>query len=387
MDASGGIIARWILLTLIIFASLQRYDAIRWTTAPNKPKILVQGVNNTNIPLAWDFVLDSGETLQKVLFQRQKPGERATTIASKDANSSSSFTLYNSEYRADNPNTLLLLEVNNNEEYIYSIVVMYVRVNVSQYTDQVQVIVYVPPRITKEPVRNSEVNAGQNLILTCNADGDPKPNITWTKDNVPQNQFNYFGSALRLVNVQGKDTGPYRCTARNAYGTATAVAFVNMKCPLDQCQVLHVGITITNVEWKEAFANNISVEHKMLASNLSSAIGHVYSLPQNAAIKLFQVNIVQFRQMLHMPGSTIAIVQLQFEKDVLDPLKPLSDDITDGAFGPFKVARQLDFNPITTPGTHAVQRPSNAGADRKSPITRGIAGGTIFLVIIRAVIN
>ena len=45
------------------------------------------------------------------------------------------------------------------------------------------------------------------------------------------------------------------------------------------------------------------------------------------------------------PGSTIAIVQLQFEKDVLDPLKPLSDDITDGAFGPFKVARQLDFNP------------------------------------------
>lgn len=40
----------------------------------------------------------------------------------------------------------------------------------------------------------------------------------------------------------------------------------------------------------------------------------------------------------------MAVVQLQFQKDVDDPLKPLRDDISDGYFGMFKVKRQLDLN-------------------------------------------
>ena len=41
----------------------------------------------------------------------------------------------------------------------------------------------------------------------------------------------------------------------------------------------------------------------------------------------------------------MAVVQLQFQKDVDDPLKPLRDDISDGYFGMFKVERHLDLNP------------------------------------------
>ena len=41
----------------------------------------------------------------------------------------------------------------------------------------------------------------------------------------------------------------------------------------------------------------------------------------------------------------MAVVQLQFQKDVDDPLKPLRDDISDGYFGMFKVEKQLDLNP------------------------------------------
>ena len=41
----------------------------------------------------------------------------------------------------------------------------------------------------------------------------------------------------------------------------------------------------------------------------------------------------------------MAVVQLQFQKDVDDPLKPLRDDISDGYFGMFKVERQLSLNP------------------------------------------
>ena len=41
----------------------------------------------------------------------------------------------------------------------------------------------------------------------------------------------------------------------------------------------------------------------------------------------------------------MAGIQLQFQKDVGEPLKPLRDDISDGYFGMFKVERQLDLNP------------------------------------------
>ena len=41
----------------------------------------------------------------------------------------------------------------------------------------------------------------------------------------------------------------------------------------------------------------------------------------------------------------MAVVQLQFQKDVDDPLKPLRDDISDGYLRMFKVERQLYLNP------------------------------------------
>ena len=90
----------------------------------------------------------------------------------------------------------------------------------------------VPARITVQPARTSRVDAGQNLTLTCNASGDPKPNITWTREGATQaNQLvNATGNRLYLVNVQKKDVGSYRCTASNGYGTASSLALVNVIC-------------------------------------------------------------------------------------------------------------------------------------------------------------
>ena len=44
-------------------------------------------------------------------------------------------------------------------------------------------------------------------------------------------------------------------------------------------------------------------------------------------------------------GSVVAEVELKFEKSVLDPLKPLEDEIKDGRLGSFTVSRELDLNP------------------------------------------
>ena len=90
----------------------------------------------------------------------------------------------------------------------------------------------VPPKITTLPNRRSDVNAGQNVTLTCNASGDPLPNITWTREGYTESQFKASGYKLYLVNAQRRDVGGYKCTAVNGYGTATSLSVLNINCKL-----------------------------------------------------------------------------------------------------------------------------------------------------------
>ena len=89
----------------------------------------------------------------------------------------------------------------------------------------------VPPRITVLPARQSRITLGANFTLTCNASGDPTPNIAWTKEGRTAAQFNVSGHKLDLVNVNVDDVGSYKCTADNGYGTpATSLAVVDVIC-------------------------------------------------------------------------------------------------------------------------------------------------------------
>lgn len=122
-------------------------EAIGWSKQPTKPTILVEGINNTDQSLVWEFFLESNETVQNVLLQRKKPGEKnPTTFASRLAGSS--FTLldgtYRKEYDTSLPNTLILRNVTNDEEFTYLIVVNYIKNNVAQprKSDQVELMVY-----------------------------------------------------------------------------------------------------------------------------------------------------------------------------------------------------------------------------------------------------
>ena len=91
-------------------------------------------------------------------------------------------------------------------------------------------MVLAPPSITVAPVRKADIEVGKDLVLTCNATGDPHPRISWTKHGVPASEFNASGNFLHLVNVQRKDAGSYRCTASNGYGNnANKVSMVVVK--------------------------------------------------------------------------------------------------------------------------------------------------------------
>ena len=114
---------------------------------PDNPTIVVEGVNSTNVDLIWNILPGNNEVVQTLFILRQnlKPGDVSlVTIASRTF--ASSFTMSNSfanEYRANLPATLRLLNVDNTEEYVYTLQVSYDRNNVIQrMEDRVTVIVY-----------------------------------------------------------------------------------------------------------------------------------------------------------------------------------------------------------------------------------------------------
>ena len=75
---------------------------------------------------------------------------------------------------------------------------------------------------------------GDNLQLTCEASGRPKPNITWTKEK-PGNQGNtggvQEGRVLIITNINGINAGTYTCTAYNGFGKPkNRTVYVNVTC-------------------------------------------------------------------------------------------------------------------------------------------------------------
>ena len=120
--------------------------SLTFSRRPDNPTIAVEGVNSTNVDLIWDILPGNNEVVQTLFILRQnlKPGDVSlVTIASRTF--ASSFTMSNSfanEYRANLPATLRLLNVDNTEEYVYTLQVNYLLNNrPRRMEDQVTVIV------------------------------------------------------------------------------------------------------------------------------------------------------------------------------------------------------------------------------------------------------
>lgn len=119
-------------------------EALRLTKRPSNPTILVEGINNTDQDLVWEFIKE-GAVVQSVQFQRNKPGEsKRDTIASRLENGGFTvFDPFKTDYDARLDNILKLKRVTNNQEYLYSIVINYVKDSAPQppLSDEVKVIV------------------------------------------------------------------------------------------------------------------------------------------------------------------------------------------------------------------------------------------------------
>lgn len=97
---------------------------------PNRPTIVVEGVNSTRVLLAWRFSLKTNESIRVIHFYRERSGEKATRIATKRGSRPFAFASeeFKVKYKAQSSSslvTLQLLDVNNNEEYTYNARVVY----------------------------------------------------------------------------------------------------------------------------------------------------------------------------------------------------------------------------------------------------------------------
>lgn len=59
--------------------------------------------------------------------------------------------------------------------------------------------------------KNVSFKQGEKAIISCNDTGDPRPNITWTKDS----HVISLNSTLEIDNVSISDGGTYNVTANN----------------------------------------------------------------------------------------------------------------------------------------------------------------------------
>ena len=119
--------------------------SLTFSRRPDNPTIVVEGVNSTNVDLVWGVLPDNNEVVDDLFLIRQRPGDvNLVIIATRTSTGSFNFETdsFANEYRANLPATLRLLNVDNTEEYVYTLQVSYDLNNVPRrMADRVTVIV------------------------------------------------------------------------------------------------------------------------------------------------------------------------------------------------------------------------------------------------------
>ena len=93
-------------------------------------------------------------------------------------------------------------------------------------TKPVRLRVHDPPFFVVKP-QDTEVVRGQDVLIKCQASGDPHPDIVWTREgqDIDISKVRIVhGQGLRIADVQPSDEGRYICSAKNLVGNVLSSA-------------------------------------------------------------------------------------------------------------------------------------------------------------------
>ncbi|XP_068686971.1 fibroblast growth factor receptor 3-like isoform X2 [Montipora foliosa] len=214
------------LVVLLVFFSCNFPFSETATTEFNaKPSTQSPAVEGQNLTLEWNYTLDGTVGLSQFL---NVSSSGSTDVIGKTFGPGSLAveSKYQERIRGQVTNTraeLAILTVQRSDQGTYR--VNLVPTGSGSLSDDVEVVVQYPPRIASISL-NQTVSQEDVVLLNCTADGNPEPNIIWTRlsDN----------STVRMpLNITGKqDEGGYRCTADNGIGYAVySVVFITVEYP------------------------------------------------------------------------------------------------------------------------------------------------------------
>lgn len=89
-------------------------------------------------------------------------------------------------------------------------------------TNHLYLIIIMAVQPTLQCPKTIRVTQGEQAIIPCIVTGDPKPNITWTKESQSGNIISK-NSTLVIVNARISDGGTYHVTANNGRSTSVLV--------------------------------------------------------------------------------------------------------------------------------------------------------------------
>ncbi|XP_046752371.1 neuroglian-like [Diprion similis] len=143
------------------------------------------------------------------------------------------------------------------EHLIVALILSFELITVLQVSAQIQY----PPKITKQPPTNEQffqtaepMVKGRDLILECEAEGNPAPTYRWRKNG---RHFEWQTYAIHISQRPGKgtlviskpraeDVGQYQCIAENALGTAISNSVFMRKAELDYPKDIQSAIMTAN---------------------------------------------------------------------------------------------------------------------------------------------
>lgn len=86
----------------------------------------------------------------------------------------------------------------------------------------VELLIRRPPKIIEKIlIEPSPATINGTAELRCNADGYPRPSISWRRDHdvkLPNGEAEFKGNVLQIAGIQKQDRGIYYCIADNGIG-------------------------------------------------------------------------------------------------------------------------------------------------------------------------